>query len=365
VLAHPEKKEWSLADFDYHLPEELIAQTPVKDRPSARLLTAERDTGRWQHRQFMDLTACLKAGDCLVLNDTKVLPARLFGHKESGALIEILLARELAQDQWEALLRPGSRVKKGTRILIGEPDNGLVAEALEESRVNSALRTLRFERAEKTSREKSVRDLLLEAGNMPLPPYIERAVNAEDSDMYQTVFAKHLGAVASPTAGLHFDDALLNALSAKGVEIAFVTLHVGYGTFQPVAVENIREHKMHPEYYSVSVETAAKVSQALREERRVVACGTTTVRTLETVAHKTPSGQDAISAGSGESNIFIYPGYEFKVVDAMITNFHLPRTTLLMMLSAFMGHQAMMAAYQEAVREKYRFFSYGDAMFIQ
>ena len=359
VTPNTQAVELSLSDFGYELPKSLIAQEPLRKRSDARLLVLERATGKMEHRGFTDITDYLDAGDCLVLNDTKVLRARLFGKKKTGGRVEVLLHKKLGPSEWEVLLKPGGRVKAGGEIFFGENGTALRAEVLDPSQPDSGLRKVRFWPAGQNL-EKTLETL----GRVPLPPYIDRPDTEVDRELYQTVFAKREGAVASPTAGLHFDEPLLEKIRAKGVEITFVTLHVGYGTFQPVAAENIAAHKMHPEEYEVSEETAAKLNRAIESGRRIVSCGTTVVRTLETLATRGDNGTVRVRAGRGETRLFIYPPYSFAVTQSLITNFHLPRTTLLMLAAAFAGRDALFKAYEEAIREGYRFYSYGDAMLI-
>lgn len=332
--------------FHYELPEELIAQHPLAERRASRLLCLGRDSGAVQHRQFAELPDLLEAGDLLVFNDTRVIPARLYGRKPSGGRVEILLERLLPGDRCLAQLRVSKKPAAGSVILL---DGGGELELLgrEEPFFELALR------------EGRLVDLLEQQGHMPLPPYIDREDEALDRERYQTVYANQPGAVAAPTAGLHFDDELLSAIEAKGVQRAFVTLHVGAGTFQPVRAENIEDHQMHAEYLEVGQDVVDAVARTRERGGRVIAVGTTCVRSLETAA-----AGGALEAFAGDSRLFIYPGYEFRVVDALVTNFHLPESTLLMLVSALASRDAIMAAYEEAVRERYRFFSYGDAMFI-
>lgn len=338
-----------VSDFDYELPEDLIAQQPAEPRDAARLLVVDRETGRLEHRRFRDLPRYLTAGDVLVLNDTRVIPARLFGLKEpTGGRVEVLLLERREPDVWEALVRPGRRVPAGSRVAFGQ--GGLRAVVLD--RTEAGGRLLRFEPAGELDRR------LGELGQMPLPPYIRAPLS--DPERYQTVYARQEGSAAAPTAGLHFTPALLRQVADHGVQVAYLTLHVGLGTFRPVQVERIEEHTMHAEYYAVPEATAAAVNKARRDGRRVVAVGTTVARTLEAAA-----GDDgAVRAGEGRTDLFIYPGYRWKVVDGLVTNFHLPRSTLLMLVSAFLGRERTLAAYEEAVRQRYRFFSFGDAMLI-
>ena len=338
------------SDFTFELPEELIAQDPLADRSSSRLLVLDKETGEIIHEVFKNVVSYLKKGDCLVLNDTKVLPARLIGEKEgTGAKIEVLLLKRRQDNVWETLVKPGRKAKPGTRISFG--DGRLVGEVTDI--VDEGNRLVRFEF------EGIFEEVLDELGQMPLPPYITHQL--EDKNRYQTVYAKHEGSAAAPTAGLHFTKELLKEIEEKGVRLAYVTLHVGLGTFRPVKVEDVTDHHMHSEFYSVD-ETAAKaINQTRKEGGRIISVGTTSTRTLESVADV----DGHIEPKSGWTDIFIYPGYEFKVIDALITNFHLPESTLLMLVSALAGKEHILAAYEEAVRERYRFFSFGDAMFIQ
>lgn len=338
-------------DFDFDLPQHLIAQTPLEDRTASRLLVMDRETGEVAHRHFRDLTDELEAGDLLVLNDTKVLPARLIGTKEdTGATIEVLLLKEIGSDRWETLVKPAKRVKVGTVVTFG--DGRLQATCTAIGEQGGREFTFRYEGI--------FYELLDQLGQMPLPPYITESL--DDQSRYQTVFAKERGSAAAPTAGLHFTDEILDELREKGVKIAFITLHVGLGTFRPVSVDTIEDHTMHAEYYVMTEETAAQIRETKANGGRVVAVGTTSTRTLETIASE-HGGQ--IVAASGWTSIFIYPGYEYKAIDGLVTNFHLPKSTLLMLLSAFAGREHVLAAYQEAVKEEYRFFSFGDAMFIR
>ena len=336
-----------LADFDYELPTELIAQYPNEQRSASRLLTLNRDSGELADKQFTDLVDLLAPGDLLVMNNTKVIPARLFGQKASGGKVEVLVERVITPFEFLAQIRASKSPKIGSSILLGECYECRVLE-----RADGFYRLAVHD-------VKSVLEIMDEIGHMPLPPYIERADKSDDAHRYQTVYAKHAGAVAAPTAGLHFDEALLTQLRAKGIEQAYVTLHVGAGTFQPVRVENIAEHKMHCEWLDVPQATVAKIGEAKAANKRVVAVGTTTVRSLETAAL---SGE--LHAYQGETDIFITPGFQFQIIDALITNFHLPESTLLMLVSAFAGYENTMRAYQHAVQHRYRFFSYGDAMLI-
>lgn len=336
--------------FDYDLPKELIAQTPLKERSSSRLLILNKNTGNIKHEHFYNIINYLNKGDVLVLNDTKVIPARLIGSKEdTNAVIEILLLKELGEDNWECLARPGKRLKIGTIVSFG--DGMLKAEVtkkLDEGIVHVKL-----------IYNGILMEILDKLGTMPLPPYIHEKL--EDQSRYQTVYAKYDGSAAAPTAGLHFTKELLKEIENKGVIITYVTLHVGLGTFRPVEVENILEHNMHSEFYIMSKETADILNKAKEENRRIVAVGTTSTRTLEAVAS---DNNGLFKECSGNTNIFIYPGYKFKAIDALITNFHLPKSTLVMLVSALAGRENVLNAYKEAIKEKYRFFSFGDSMFI-
>ncbi len=336
-------------DFNYELPQELIAQDPLLHRDQSRLLLLDKETGAYEHRHFRDLLDYLRKGDCLVLNDTKVIPARLIGEREgTGGKIEVLLLKRKEADIWETLVKPGKKMKPGTRVSFGE---GLLkAEVMDI--VEEGNRLIRFEY------EGIFEEILDQLGQMPLPPYITHQL--EDRERYQTVYAKHNGSAAAPTAGLHFTPELLNEIQKKGVELAYVTLHVGLGTFRPVKVENVLEHHMHTEYYCLEPEAAEKINRAALSGNRVIAVGTTSCRTLESAGN--PDG--TVNAGSGWTDIFIYPGYQFQVIKGLVTNFHLPESTLLMLVSALAGREHIMAAYEEAVRERYRFFSFGDAMLI-
>ena len=337
-------------DFDFFLPEELIAQDPLEDRASSRLLKIDRATGEIRHGQFFEITESLQRGDCLVVNETKVIPARLFGEKEeTKGKIELLLLKREENDVWETLVKPGKRAKVGARISFG---NGLLkGEVIEET--SEGNRRIKFEYSG------IFEEILDELGTMPLPPYITHEL--KDKERYQTVYAKNSGSAAAPTAGLHFTKELLEKIEKKGVTIAKVTLHVGLGTFRPVKVENVLEHHMHSEFYQVEESEAKKINETKKNGGRVIAVGTTSCRTLEAAA----SEKGELKAGSGWTEIFIYPGYQFNILDGLITNFHLPKSTLLMLVSALAGKEKMLEAYEEAVREKYRFFSFGDAMFIE
>ncbi len=336
-------------DFDYYLPEELIAQDPLEDRSSSRLMVLDKKTGELQHKIFKDILDYLKPGDCLVLNNTKVIPARLFGVKEGTlAKIEILLLKRKENDIWETLVKPGKKAKPGTKIIFG--DGLLVGEVIDV--VEDGNRLIQF------SYDGIFEEILDQLGQMPLPPYITHTL--KDKNRYQTVYAKYDGSAAAPTAGLHFTKELLEEVKAKGVDIAEVTLHVGLGTFRPVKVENVLDHHMHSEFYMVSAEAAEKINATKDRGGRVISVGTTSTRTLESAADE----NGRLKECSGWTEIFIYPGYKFKVIDCLITNFHLPQSTLVMLVSALAGREHVLAAYEEAVKEKYRFFSFGDAMFI-
>ncbi len=339
-----------LEDFDYYLPEELIAQTPLEKRDSSKLLVLDRKTGSIEHKHFTDIIDYLNPGDTLVLNDTKVLPARLIGTKEeTGAVIEVLLLKDIQDDTWEALTKPAKRVHVGTIVSFG--DGLLKARCTEE--LDEGIR--RFE----LIYDGILLEILEKLGTMPLPPYIHEKL--EDQNRYQTVYAKNLGSSAAPTAGLHFTKELLSKIKNKGVNIAYVTLHVGLGTFRPVQVDNILDHKMHTEYYEMSKETADLLTKTRESGHEIIAVGTTSVRTLETIYNK----YNCFKECSGNTDIFIYPGYEFKAIDHLITNFHLPKSTLVMLVSALAGRENILNAYKIAVENKYRFFSFGDSMFIK
>ena len=336
-------------DFYYDLPEELIAQDPLEDRASSRLLVLDKDTGEIEHRVFRNIIEYLNPGDCLVINDTKVIPARLMGIKEdTGAAIEVLLLKRHADNVWECLVKPGKKARTGARISFGEGLLvGVITDVLEDGN-----RYIKFEY------EGIFEEILDRLGQMPLPPYITHKL--KDKNRYQTVYARNEGSAAAPTAGLHFTKELLDQIKAKGVEIASVTLHVGLGTFRPVKVDKIEEHHMHTESFLITQEEADKINRARADGGRIIAVGTTSCRTLESAALL----DGTIPAKSGDTDIFIYPGYQFKAVDCLITNFHLPESTLVMLVSALAGRDKIMNAYEEAVRQKYRFFSFGDAMFI-
>lgn len=336
-------------DFDYSLPQGFIAEEPVEPRDSSRLLVLERGSGRIEHRVFREIVDYLRAGDLLVLNDTRVIPARLYGRREdTGGALEILLLVRKSYDTWEVLTKPGRRASLGRRFVFGNGE--LKAEVVEVAESGNRIMRFFFEGV--------FENILEKLGKIPLPPYIKKEL--KDAERYQTVYSREPGSSAAPTAGLHFTPRLLDEVRAKGVETVFVTLHVGLGTFRPVQVENIEDHKMHSEYFRLSEDVATAVNAAKEEGRRVIAVGTTSVRILETVAE--PDGR--VMPCESWTNIFIYPGYKFRCVDALITNFHLPRSTLLMLVSAFAGREKILNAYNEAIQEKYRFFSFGDAMFI-
>ena len=338
-------------EFDFTLPEELIAQVPLEDRTSSRLMVLDKTSGSIEHDTFKNVTGYLRKGDCLVLNDTRVLPARLFGVKaDTGAKIEVLLLKQVEGDKWETLVKPAKRVKMGDVISFGDGQLKATCVGMEEH----GGRLLEF------TYEGIFYEVLDELGKMPLPPYIKTQL--DDKDRYQTVFARERGSAAAPTAGLHFTEELLEEIKQKGVEIAFITLHVGLGTFRPVSVEQIDEHTMHAEYYHVSEETAALLNDVKEQGGRVISVGTTSTRTLETIASE---NEGKFTAGNGWTDIFIYPGYTFKAIDGMITNFHLPMSTLIMLISALAGREHVLNAYETAVNEGYRFFSFGDAMLIK
>lgn len=337
-------------DFYFDLPEELIAQDPLEDRSSSRLLVLDKETGKVEHHVFREIIDYLQEGDCLVINDTKVIPARLIGSKiGTDAKIEVLLLKRKENDVWETLVKPGKKAKVGTRISFG--DGLLVGEVVDI--VEEGNRLIHFEY------EGIFEEILDQLGQMPLPPYITHQL--EDKNRYQTVYAKHSGSAAAPTAGLHFTPELLKEIEEKGGQIARVTLHVGLGTFRPVKVDNILEHHMHSEFYQIDEEAAEKINRAKESGHRVICVGTTSCRTIESAADK----NGKLHATNGWTEIFIYPGYEFKVLDCLITNFHLPESTLVMLVSALAGREQVLSAYEEAVKEKYRFFSFGDAMFIK
>ncbi|MGC2321254.1 MAG: tRNA preQ1(34) S-adenosylmethionine ribosyltransferase-isomerase QueA [Terriglobales bacterium] len=357
-----------VSDFDYHLPDELIAQEPLPDRAASRMLRLLRRTGEWQDRQFRDLPDLLRADDLLVVNNTRVFAARLYGRR-SGARaqpvsprnpaaseflhgrVEVLLTKDLGHFEWEALVHPGRKIGIGERLFFG--DDELEAEVV--ARGTFGERRLRFQPVP------NFLDRVERLGHVPLPPYIDRADRSDDRERYQTVYARERGSVAAPTAGLHFTPGILARIRERGIEVAEITLHVGLGTFQPIRGEQVEEHKIHSEWFSISEDAASRIQRALDAGRRVVAVGTTTVRTLEFAARET----GRVQAGSGEADLFIYPGFRFRVVRALLTNFHLPKSTLLMLVSAFAGRELVLKAYEHAVRECYRFYSYGDCMFIE
>ena len=337
-------------DFDFYLPEELIAQHPIEKRDSSRLLVLDKDTGDIEHKKFSDIIDYLNEGDVLVLNDTKVMPARLFGIKsDTEAHVEILLLKKIENDTWECLVKPAKRVKVGTIIDFGE---GLL-KARCVSVGDEGIRRFEF------IYEGIFYEILDKLGTMPLPPYIKEKL--KDKDRYQTVYAKNIGSAAAPTAGLHFTRELLDKIKNKNIDICYVTLHVGLGTFRPVNVEDVTKHKMHSEFYSMDKDTADILNKAKKDKRRIVAVGTTTTRTIETIMTKYNEFREC----NGFTDIFIYPGYKFKGIDALITNFHLPKSTLLMLVSALSSREIILNTYKEAVNERYRFFSFGDAMFIK
>lgn len=344
--------------FDFELPEHLIAQSPLQDRTQSRLLSLNKATGEVGHHHFNELKHFLNAGDTLVLNDTKVLPARLFGVKtDTGANVEVLLLKSLDSNRWETLVRPAKKLKVGAKIHFGATELSdeplLRAEVISESDMGGRVLQFHFQGI--------FNELLDQLGEMPLPPYIKQRL--AEKDRYQTVYAKHEGSAAAPTAGLHFSKEYLQQLEQKGVHIAYITLHVGLGTFRPVSVERVEEHEMHAEYFDLSEHTAEVINRSKEQGGKIFAVGTTSARTLETVARQV-SDQGLIQAASGWTNIFMYPGYEFKLVDGLLTNFHLPKSTLMMLISAFANRDQVMRAYEEAIREEYRFFSFGDAMLL-
>lgn len=337
-------------DFYYELPEELIAQDPLEDRSSSRLLVLDKESGEVSHHVFKEIAGYLHEGDCLVINDTKVIPARLIGAKEgTGARIEVLLLKRRENNIWETLVKPGKKAKVGTKIVFGE--GLLVGEVIDI--VEEGNRLVQF------TYEGIFEEILDQLGQMPLPPYITHQL--EDKNRYQTVYAKHTGSAAAPTAGLHFTPELLKEIEEKGIDIARVTLHVGLGTFRPVKVDEITDHHMHSEFYQIDEEAARKINHAKDNGHRVICVGTTSCRTIESAADE----KGHLEATSGWTEIFIYPGYKFKVLDCLITNFHLPESTLIMLVSALAGREHVLAAYEEAVKERYRFFSFGDAMLVK
>ena len=338
----------SVSDFYYDLPEELIAQTPIEKRDESRLMVLNRKDQSIEHKQFKDIIDYLEPGDCLVRNNTKVIPARLYGKKATGAKIEFLLLNQIEGDVWESIVRPGHKLKPGTEVEFG--DGLLKATVLDI--MPGGTRKVEFKY------EGIFNEILDKIGLMPLPPYIHESL--KDNDRYQTVYARYEGSAAAPTAGLHFTPELFEKLKQKGVEVANVTLHVGIGTFRPVKVENVEEHHMHSEHYYIKQEDAEKINSAKKNGKRVIGVGTTSCRVLETIADK----DGMVKPTEGDTQIFIYPGYKFKCLDGLITNFHLPESTLIMLVSALAGKEYIMKAYNEAVKERYRFFSFGDAMFI-
>lgn len=337
------------SDFFYDLPEELIAQDPLEDRTASRLLVLNRETGAIEHKIFSDVIDYLNEGDCLVINNTRVIPARLIGEKEdTGGKVEVLLLKRRANDVWETLVKPGKKLRPGARVTFG--DGRLKAEILEIAEEGNRLVRFYYEGI--------FEEILDSLGEMPLPPYITHKL--EDKEMYQTVYAKFDGSAAAPTAGLHFTKELLNKIEEKGIKLASITLHVGLGTFRPVKVDDVNNHHMHTEWYEVNAEAAEIINETKRNGGRVICVGTTSCRTIESVADE----NGYMKAKTGETDIFIYPGYKFKVMDGLITNFHLPESTLVMLVSAFAGKENVLAAYETAVKERYRFFSFGDAMIL-
>lgn len=340
----------NIEEFNFDLPEELIAQTPLEKRDESRMLVLDKKTGEIEHKHFSDIVDYLKEGDVLVLNDTKVMPARLLGVKEeTNAVIEILMLKNLENATWECLTKPAKRVKLGTVISFG--DGILKAKCIGIKEEGIRIFELKYDGI--------LYEILDKLGEMPLPPYIHEKL--DDKDRYQTVYAKNIGSAAAPTAGLHFTKELLEKIKKKNIEVLFVTLHVGLGTFRPVNVSNINDHKMHSEFYQMSKEVADKLNEAKKSNRRIISVGTTSTRTLETIMNLYGKFKEC----SGWTDIFIYPGYKFKAIDALITNFHLPKSTLVMLVSALAGRENIMNAYHEAIKEKYRFFSFGDSMFIK
>ena len=335
-------------DFWYDLPEELIAQTPLQQRDSSRLLVLDKDSGQWQHRHFYDILDYLQPGDCLVMNNSRVLPARLLGHRPTGGAVEVLLLRDLGDKKWECLCKPGRKMQVGNEVIFGNGELSAVVTAVRED--GNRVVEFRYEGI--------FLEVLERLGKMPLPPYIKAEL--EDQERYQTVYSKEVGSSAAPTAGLHFTNDLLDKIRQKGVQTAFVTLHVGLGTFRPVKAESVSEHHMHSELCMISSETAALLNETRKNGGRIVCVGTTSCRTLESLVNEDGS----FTLSSKWTEIFIYPGYTFKAMDALITNFHLPESTLVMLVSAFAGREHVLNAYAEAVKERYRFFSFGDAMYI-
>jgi S-adenosylmethionine:tRNA ribosyltransferase-isomerase len=342
-------------DFDYNLPESLIAQRPWEKRDESRLLIVHRKTGTVEHKHFYDIIDYLEPGDCLVLNNSKVLPARLFGYKETtGAKVEFLLIKRLEGDLWQTMVRPGRRIKPGDTVTFGPGFSATVKDFGDQG-----TRLVEFHY------DGIFMEKLEQYGAMPLPPYIERKATDSDNERYQTVYCEPEGSVAAPTAGLHFTHELLRKIQEKGVKIAYVTLHVGIGTFRPVKATRVEDHEMHFEEYDIPVETASVINETKRNGGRIISVGTTSCRTVESAASRDADGSWSVREGSGSTGIFIYPGYEFRVIDGLITNFHLPKSTLLMLISAFYDREKMLDVYEEAIRQQYRFFSYGDAMYIE
>ncbi len=339
------------SDFFYELPQELIAQTPIEPRNASRLMVLDKQTGNIEHKIFNDLTDYLNEGDCLILNDTRVIPARIYGtKKETGAYVEFLLLKQSENNVWECLCKPGKRAKIGTEFVFG--DNLVQCEVIDIT--DDGNRIIRFD-----CDSKEIYNILDKIGKMPLPPYITQEL--QNGERYQTVYSREIGSAAAPTAGLHFTEDMLERIRKKGVNIGYVTLHVGLGTFRPVKVDDVTKHKMHSEHYHISQETADLINDTKKNGGRVISVGTTSTRTLESVASK----NGCICEDEDDTSIFIYPGYKFKCIDALVTNFHLPESTLIMLISAFAGYDNVMNAYKIAVKEKYRFFSFGDAMFIK
>ncbi len=349
LIAEGQFNFMNTSDFYFDLPKELIAQDPLEDRAASRLLVLDRETGAVRHQHFREIVNMLLPGDCLVLNDTKVIPARLYGNKtDTGAAIELLLLKRQENDVWECLVKPGKKCRNGARLTFG--DGRLCAEIVATKKDGNRLIHFTYD---------GIWEEVLDAlGEMPLPPYITHKL--KDRDRYQTVYAVHEGSAAAPTAGLHFTRELLSEIAEKGVRIAYVTLHVGLGTFRPVKVDDVTQHHMHSEYYEVSEESAQLINSTKADGGRVICVGTTSCRTLESAS----TDDGILQAGCGNTEIFIYPGYQFKMMDGLITNFHLPESTLVMLVSAFAGREHVLAAYEEAIQERYRFFSFGDAMFI-
>jgi S-adenosylmethionine:tRNA ribosyltransferase-isomerase len=342
-----------LEEFNFDLPEELIAQEALADRSASRLLVLDRATGKMTHSNVRDLDNFLRPGDLLVVNNSKVLPARLFGRTHTGASAECFLLKRLSDTEWESLIRPGKKIEVGNTIFCERDDKKLFVQVTKKLPDGRAVLKL--------SGTGDINELLQQVGHMPLPPYIKRPDTMDDKERYQTVYAKSLGSVAAPTAGLHFTPELFLSLKDKGIEVAEVTLHVGYGTFKPVRVENIEDHTVDPEVYEISQDAADKINKAQAEGRRIIAVGTTSTRTLECIAS---ANDGKIVAGAGTIDLFIYPGFEFKIISGLMTNFHLPASSLMLLVSAFAGRERLLHAYGEAIKEKYRFYSYGDAMLI-